>query len=136
MSVTATARPSEASSTASSITDSVVTLGDDTLCFLHSGPGQCFRGGPAACVVSTSVLIHGQDKLSPHGVTFCDPAQSLCSINHAAMFIDDNTSASNKVVRWLHQQPEASQVVALLQQDAQVWECLLFTSGCLLNLRK
>jgi hypothetical protein len=52
------------------------------------------------------------------------------------MFINDNTSASNKLVRWLHHQPEASEVVDLLQQDAQVWERLLFTSGGLLKLRK
>jgi hypothetical protein len=52
------------------------------------------------------------------------------------MFIDNNTSASNKFVRWLHNQPAATDVVTLLQQDAQVWERLLFTSGGLLKLCK
>jgi hypothetical protein len=52
------------------------------------------------------------------------------------MFIDDNTSASKKFVRWLHSPPEAGDVVNLLQKDAQVWERLLYTSGGLLKLRK
>jgi hypothetical protein len=52
------------------------------------------------------------------------------------MFIDDNTSASNKFIPWLHSQPDAKEVVQLLQSDAQVWESLLFTSVGLLKLRK
>jgi hypothetical protein len=99
------------------------------------GPGQGSRGGPASCVISTSVLLHAQDKLS-YGVTFCDPAQIIQYLNRAAMFIDDNTSASNKFRKWLHSKPEAAEVVTLLQTDAQVWEQLLFTSGGLLKLRK
>jgi hypothetical protein len=99
------------------------------------GPGQGSRGGPGSCVLTTSVLLHAQDKLS-HGATFCDPSQTTQYRNRAAMFIDDNTSASNQFVRWLHTPPEAADVVNLLQTDAQVWERLLFTSGGLLKLRK
>jgi hypothetical protein len=99
------------------------------------GPGQGSRGGPASCVTTTSVLLYAEDKLS-NGVTFCDPAQTVHYINRAAMFIDDKMSAANKFVQWLHNQPDATTVVNLLQQDAQVWERLLFTSRGLLKLRK
>jgi hypothetical protein len=114
------------------ISDGSYTYSDDSP--IH-GPGQGSRGGPGSCVISTSVLLHAQDTLS-HGVTFCDPAQQIQYLNRAAMFIDDNTSASNKFIPWLHSQPDATDVVKLLQSDAQVWERLLFTSGGLLKLRK
>jgi hypothetical protein len=52
------------------------------------------------------------------------------------MFIDDNTSATNKFHEWLHVKPTPENVVSHLQKDAQVWERLLFTSGGLLKLRK
>jgi hypothetical protein len=99
------------------------------------GPGQGSRGNPVSCVLLTSVLLHAKDKLS-HGVTFCDPSQTTRYLNRAAMFIDDNTSTSNKFVRWLHSPPEAVDVVHLLKKDAQVWERLSFTSGGLLKLHK
>jgi hypothetical protein len=52
------------------------------------------------------------------------------------MFLDDNSSASNRFDKWLHSPPEPSDIVADLQKDAQTWERLLFTSGGLLKLRK
>jgi hypothetical protein len=87
-------------------------------------------------VLSTSVFLHALDRLA-HGMQFCDPSQIHLYINKAAMFIDDNTtSATNKFHKWLHIQPDPDEVVAYLQKDAQVWECLLFTSGGILKLRK
>jgi hypothetical protein len=99
------------------------------------GPGQGSRGGPGACVVSTSVFLYALDQLA-QGVTFSDPSQTRLYRNTAAMFIDDNTSASNDFNHWLHQQPTPDLVVKLLAKAAQVWERLLFTSGGLLKLRK
>jgi hypothetical protein len=99
------------------------------------GPGQGSRGGPGSCVLATSVLLHALDKLV-NGVQFSDPAQSRRYLNCAAMFIDDNTSASNDFNKWLHLPPTPDQVVNRLAKDAQVWERLLFTSGGLLKLRK
>jgi hypothetical protein len=99
------------------------------------GPGQGSRGGPASCVVSTSILLQGLDKLA-RGIQFCDPSQSRSYINKAPMFIDDNTSATNRFRRWLHNRPTLADIVTHLQADAQVSERLLFTSGGLLKLRK
>jgi hypothetical protein len=65
---------------------------DDSLIY---GPGQGSRGGPGACVLSTSVLLQGQDRLA-RGITFCDPSQSHTYTNKAAMFIDNNTSATSQ----------------------------------------
>jgi hypothetical protein len=52
------------------------------------------------------------------------------------MYIDDNTSATNRFVPWLQAHPEPTALVDDLQKDAQIWERLLFTSGGLLKLRK
>jgi hypothetical protein len=52
------------------------------------------------------------------------------------MFIDNNTSATNRFLRWLHLPPLPKDIVDDLWQDAKVWERLLFTSGGLLKLRK
>jgi hypothetical protein len=99
------------------------------------GPGQGSTGGPGSCVVTTSVLLHALDRLAD-GVQFCDPSQTRAYLNRAAMFIDDNTSATNQFLRWLHSMPSPEVVVEGLRHDAQVWERLLFTSGGLLKLRK
>jgi hypothetical protein len=99
------------------------------------GPGQGSRGGPGSCVVSTSILLKGLERLA-RGITFCDPSQSRSYNNKAAMFIDDNSSATNRFRRWLHQRPTPTDIVDDLQKDAQVWERLLFTSGGLLKLKK
>jgi hypothetical protein len=84
------------------------------------GPGQGATGGPGRCVISTSILLHTMDRLA-HGVQFCDPAQHCLYVNRAAMFIDDNTSATNKFTRWLHTMPSPDVVVEGLRHDAQVW---------------
>jgi hypothetical protein len=99
------------------------------------GPGQGSGSGPGSCVLTTSVLLHGLDRLA-HGVQLCNPSQERLYVNKAAMFIDDNTSATNKFVLWLHHPPTVDDVVDTLQQDAQVWERFIFTSGGLLKLRK
>ena len=52
------------------------------------------------------------------------------------MFIDDNTSATNRFLDWLRAPPTPTELVTDLKHDAQTWERLLFTSGGLLKLRK
>jgi hypothetical protein len=52
------------------------------------------------------------------------------------MYIDDNTSATNRFVSWLTDHPEPIDLVDDLQKDAKIWERLLFTLGGLLKLRK
>jgi hypothetical protein len=52
------------------------------------------------------------------------------------MFVDNNTSYTNRFLHWIHHKIEPSQVVDYLKHDAQVWECLLWMSGGLLKLIK
>ena len=99
------------------------------------GPGQGSRGGPASCSTMTSVLIQAMDKLS-HGSSFTDPSQQVHSHQTVKMFIDDASNTTNDFLRWLHEPPTAQQVTTMLQQDAQTWERLLWSSGGLLNLMK
>jgi hypothetical protein len=52
------------------------------------------------------------------------------------MFVDDNTNYSNRFLPWLHKHPNPTAVWDMIQQDAQTWERLLWTSGGLLKLEK
>jgi hypothetical protein len=52
------------------------------------------------------------------------------------MFIDDASNCTNDFIAWLHQQPDAVNVVTMLEHDSQTWERLLWTSSGLLNLSK
>jgi hypothetical protein len=52
------------------------------------------------------------------------------------MVIDDASNCTNDFIAWLHHQPDAADVVTMLEHDSQTWECLLWTSGGLLNLSK
>jgi hypothetical protein len=99
------------------------------------GPGQGSKGGPASCSTATSLLIEGMDILC-HGLSFCNPSQSVQYTTTTNMFIDDASNCANNFLAWLHQTPALHDVVAMLQQDSQMWERLLWTSGGLLNLSK
>jgi hypothetical protein len=99
------------------------------------GPGQGSRGGPAGCSTITSPLIECMDKLC-HGISFSDPLQSIQYVSTVSMFIDDASNATNSFLPWLHEPPDDSLVVTMLQHDAQRWERLLWSSGGLLNLQK
>jgi hypothetical protein len=99
------------------------------------GPHQGSKGGPASCSTLTSLLIEGMDRLC-HGLTFCDPAQSIAYETTTNMFIDDASNCTNSFLEWIHQPPDVANIVTMLQQDSQTWERLLWTSGGLLNLSK
>jgi hypothetical protein len=45
------------------------------------------------------------------------------------MFIDDASNFVNNFIRWLHISSDQEEVTTLVQQDAQIWERLLHTSG-------
>jgi hypothetical protein len=83
----------------------------------------------------TSPLIEGMDKLC-HGISFSDPLQSIQYKSTVSMFIDDASNATNSFLKWLHEPPDDSLVVTMLQHDAQRWERLLWSTGGLLNLLK
>jgi hypothetical protein len=100
------------------------------------GPSQGSQGGPAGCSTITSPLIECTDKLC-HGISFSDPLQLIQYISTVSMFIDDASNAMNSFLQWLHEPPDDSLVVTMLQHDAQHWERLLWSFGGLLaNLQK
>ena len=65
------------------------------------GPGQGSCGGPAACTVTTSVLLEVLDKLAI-GVTFTDPNQAIHYKGHANMFLNDQIGCTNNFQQWLY----------------------------------
>jgi hypothetical protein len=99
------------------------------------GPGQGSKGGPASCSTMMSLLLEGMDRLG-YGLTFSDSSQHLQYKMTSNMFIDDASNCTNDFIAWLHRQPDAVNVVAMLEHDSQTWEQLLWTSGRLLNLSK
>jgi hypothetical protein len=74
-------------------------------------PSQGSKGDPAGCTIICTPLLTAQ-KQSANGITFYNP--SLTS----AMFVDDNTSYTNKFLCWLHHEMEPSQVIEYLKHDA------------------
>jgi hypothetical protein len=88
---------------------------------------------PAPLVVLACLKPPTHTRTTPRSMV---PAKARRVDQAAAMFIDDNSSATNNFLRWLHCPPTAESVAAHLQKDAQVWERSLFTSGGLLKLKK
>jgi hypothetical protein len=97
--------------------------------------GQGSTGGTASCSTMTSPLIKGMDRLSS-GLVVSDPAQWIQHQSTVKMFVDDASNATGRFLDWLHTQPDADELCAMLQHDAHTWERLLWTSGGLLNLTK
>ena len=99
------------------------------------GPGQGSKGAPAACTTMTIPLLRTLDKLAT-GVTFTSPTQEITYKATAKMYIDDNTTYSNKFLDWIQQPPTTETVKTITETDAQIWERCLWTSGGALKLHK
>lgn len=99
------------------------------------GPGQGSRGGPSGCTIMCTPLLEAQEKLA-HGITFYNPSQQRRYHLASAMFVDDNSTYTNRFLRWLHCAVDHTEVIDHLRHDAQIWERLLWTSGGLLKLNK
>jgi hypothetical protein len=83
----------------------------------------------------SSLLFEAQDRLGT-GLTFNNPTGTLTHHRHSDGFVDDTTGYHSKQPEWVKNSPTIQILYQGIQQDAQVWERLLWTSGGRLALDK
>eukprot|EP00980_Cylindrotheca_fusiformis_P007672 scaffold1608_cov91-Cylindrotheca_fusiformis.AAC.2 len=99
------------------------------------GPGQGSRGGVTSICALSTILLRAFDTIGK-GAFFCSPVQDLHYKGIAQMYFDDTTNYFNDFIRWLQRLPSPEQLAGGLQEDAQRWERLLYTSGGALRAPK
>jgi hypothetical protein len=95
------------------------------------GTGQGSAGSPCFWLLTSIILFNIMEKIA-HGITFTHPTGSETLQRTMEAFVDDTDVAVND-----SEKPYSpGKLAAILQQDAQHWEKLLFTSGGKLELSK
>lgn len=99
------------------------------------GVGQGSKAGPITWTAISSLLFEAQDRLGT-GPTFHNPTGTLTHHRHSDGFVDDTTGYHSKQPEWIKKTPTIRTLYRGIQQDAKIWEQLLWTSGGRLTLRK
>jgi hypothetical protein len=101
------------------------------------GVGQGSKAGPVTWTAVSSLLFEAQDLLGT-GFTFHNPTGTFTHKRHSDGFVDDTTGYHSKQPDWIKHTLtiRTGTVYTGLQQDAQIWEHLLWTSGRRLTLDK
>lgn len=97
------------------------------------GTGQGCANSPTVWYMISSILFKAHEAES-HGATFCTPS-SQESVNFSMVgFVDDSTGRVNQ----FHQRPQPSiqQMTSNMQDDAQLWNDMLWFLGGKLELAK
>lgn len=108
----------------------MVTRGDT-----HPWVGPRELDGTGAVVYYLEFLIQSLDDLSP-GASFWDPTMSISHSSTSEGFVDDNSAYRNDFLGSLMVPVVVLILMTMLQQQAQSWERLLFSSGGKLELDK
>jgi hypothetical protein len=99
------------------------------------GVGQVSKVGPVTWAAVSSLLFEAQDILGI-GITFQNPARMISHQRNSDGFVDVTTGYHGQQPTWIHSTPSIHAVWNGLKHDSQIWECLLWTSGGLLELEK
>jgi hypothetical protein len=87
--------------------------------------------------VLTSCLMFAAMEDACHRAQFCDPSNSTSHHRTGNGFVDDVANVFNfGLAEMINQEFSPQQIAAGLQREAQVWECLLFSTGGALELSK
>ena len=100
------------------------------------GVGQGRKAGPVTWVAVRTLLFEAQDLLGAGLSMSNPPTQIISHKRNSDGFIVDTTGYHNQLSEWLHKTPSIATVFQGLQNDAQIWERLLWTTGGLLELSK
>lgn len=97
------------------------------------GTGQGSGNSPMVWLFLSATLFDAHNEIA-HGATFQDPTGTISTHMTLSGFVDDTNTALND---WLPQhQANLTELLHLIQQDAQYWNDLLFISGGKLELSK
>jgi hypothetical protein len=99
------------------------------------GVGQGSKAGPVTWVGISSLLFEAQDLLGI-GLSLTNPTRSISHKRHSDGFVDNTTGYLGRLIQWLRNKPSIATVFQELQNDTQIWERLLWTTGGLLELEK
>jgi hypothetical protein len=100
------------------------------------GPGQGSRLASALWMIVSCICFEAMLKLC-HGVSFCDPSNTLTHRRTSDGFVDDVTHWFNLgLVFSLINNVSVQDIAAGLEREGQTWERLLWTTGGKLELSK
>jgi hypothetical protein len=100
------------------------------------GPGQGSRIGPALWVLLSCLMFIAMEE-SCHGAEFCDPTNTVSHQRTGDGFVDDVANVFNfGLAKMLATEYSPQQIAEGMQEEAQVWERLLYTTGGALELSK
>ena len=97
------------------------------------GTGQGSGNSPVYWVFISSILFECHASQAK-GATFETPNKSIQITIHQLGFVDDTTNRTNDFTAV--SQPDEKELVRLMQQDAQLWHDILWSSGGALELSK
>lgn len=83
----------------------------------------------------TIPLLRTVNKLAT-GASFTSTAQNITYKATAKMYIDDNTTYSDKFLDWIQQPLTTETIKNITEADAQIWKRCLWTSDRALKLHK
>jgi hypothetical protein len=100
------------------------------------GPGQGSRMAPALWLIICCLLFDAMTTLC-HGAEFCNPSQTVSHKRIGDGFVDDVTNFRNfGLAAMLAHDYGPVELASALQQEAQTWERLLYSTGGQLELTK
>jgi hypothetical protein len=96
--------------------------------------GQGSGASPSVWLSNAVVLLAALTALAPAAMSFADPWNDVLMERNADSYVDDtstgiNDALCNEPLHW-------TEMFTLMQQVAQTWERLLYSSGGALELRK
>ena len=98
------------------------------------GTGQGSGGSPSIWLSIVVVLLSALTAMAPAAMTFVDPWYDILSERNADSYVDDTSTGVNDA---MHEEPlHWTEMLALMQSVAQIWERLLYSSGGALELPK
>ena len=103
--------------------------------FPTHGPGQGSRMGPVLWLIISCLLFTAMFDLCK-GASFANPQHTVSLRRTGDGFVDDVTNVCNFGHESLTTSHSPIQLAARLQQEAQVWERLLWSAGGALELSK
>jgi hypothetical protein len=107
-----------------------------TFDFPTHGPGQGSRIGPALWVLVSCLMFAAMDEVC-RGAEFCDPTGAFSHQRTGDGFVDDVANVFNfGLEAMLTEDFSPQQIAEGMQDEAQVWERLLWTTGGALELSK
>jgi hypothetical protein len=98
------------------------------------GTGQGSGASPLVWLSLVIVLLNSLTILAPLAMLFVDPWEDIFEEQNADSFVDDTSNGCNDG----HQEEAMpyKEMIAKAQVMAQIWECILYSSGGALELRK